>query len=102
GRRPSVRPQFGVKKRGGILTESGGMAMNVSLSGRRVIGSLGYLLAVGLPLALAGPQDQGKAKSEEPKKPALYDTKADAQAQVEAATAAAKRDHSRVLVMFGL
>jgi thioredoxin-related protein len=76
------------------------MAMNLSLSGRRVIGSLGYLLAVGLPLALAAPQDQSKAK-EEPKKPPLYDTKADAQAQVDVATAAAKRDHSRVLVMFG-
>jgi len=76
------------------------MAMNVRPYRRRVIGSLACLVAVGLT-ATARPQDQDKPKTPEPKKPALYDTKADARAQVEAAVAAARRDHSRVLVMFG-
>src|SRR5262249_12968697 len=35
------------------------------------------------------------------KKAALYDPKADAKAQVEAAVAKARHDHTRVLVMFG-
>ena len=47
------------------------------------------LLAFGLPVA-AAPQDQDKTKAEGPKKPALYDPKADAKAQVEAATARAR------------
>jgi thioredoxin-related protein len=67
---------------------------------RRVIGSLGCILLFGLGIA-AWPLDQPKAQADEPKKPALYDPKADARAQIEAAGAKARRDHSRVLVMFG-
>ena len=46
-------------------------------------------------------QDQDKSKAEKPKKPALYDPKADARTQIDAATAEAKRQNARVLVMFG-
>src|SRR5207247_9299534 len=46
-------------------------------------------------------QDQVKAKADGPKKPALDDPQADVRVQIEAAAAKAKRDHSRVLVMFG-
>jgi thioredoxin-related protein len=77
------------------------MTMNVSAYRRRLLWSLGCLLAAALPTALAGPQDQDKPKTEAPKKPALYNPKADAREQVAAATAVARRDHSRVLVMFG-
>ena len=51
--------------------------------------------------AAALAQDQGESKADKPKK-ALYDPEADARAQVEAAVARARRDHARVLVMFGL
>jgi len=75
--------------------------MNVSPYRRRVIGSLAFLLAAALPGALAGPQDQDKPKPDAAKKPALYNPTADAREQVATATFAARRDHSRVLVMFG-
>src|SRR5437899_3132915 len=76
------------------------MTMDISAYNRRVIGLLGACLLFGLG-AGALPLDQGKAQADEAKKPALYDPKADARAQLEAASARAKRDHSRVLVMFG-
>jgi thioredoxin-related protein len=57
-------------------------------------------LLFGLPAAALS-QDPGESKAHKPKKPALYDPQADARAQVEAAVARARRDHSRVLVMFG-
>jgi thioredoxin-related protein len=76
------------------------MTMDMSAYNRRVLWSLGCVLVFGLP-ATALPQDPGKAKADAPKKPALYDPKADARAQIEAASAKAKRNHARVLVMFG-
>lgn len=43
----------------------------------------------------------GQQKAEDTKKADIYDPKADAQAQVAAAVAKAKRDNSRVMLMFG-
>src|SRR5262245_37068803 len=77
----------------------GGRAMNVSPVRRNLLGSLGCVLVFGLSAA-ADPPDQER-KAEGPKKAALYDPKADAKAQVEAAVAKARHDHTRVLVMFG-
>jgi thioredoxin-related protein len=74
--------------------------MDISTYSRRVLWLLACFLLFGLPAAALS-QDQGKSKGDGPMKPALYDPKADARAQIEAATAKAKRDHSRVLVMFG-
>jgi thioredoxin-related protein len=74
--------------------------MGSSLYNRWVLGALGWLLLFGLR-ASALAQDQGASKADKPKKPVLYDPKADARAQLEAAVARARRDHSRVLVMFG-
>src|SRR5262249_1850222 len=74
--------------------------MGISVYTRCVIWSLACFVACGLQAALAA-QEQGKAQAGAAKKPALYDPKADARAQVQAATAKAKRDHARVLVMFG-
>ncbi len=71
--------------------------MNVSPPARRLACALGCLLAFGLSAAADPPQDQPAA----PKKAPLYDPSADAKDQVKAAVARAKRDHSRVLVMFG-
>jgi hypothetical protein len=88
----------------------------------RTISLLGFFLMCGLPSACvrqdegkskgnepnkpalnAGASAQGEAtpKNDEPKKPRLYDPKADARAQIETATAKAKRQNARVLVMFG-
>ena len=66
---------------------------------RCVLWAVGCLLLFGLRAA-APAQDVKESKGDKPKK-ALYDPKADARAQVEAAAARARRDHSRVLVMFG-
>jgi len=55
---------------------------------------------IGLQSA-AHSQDQDKSNAEKPKKPALYDPKVDARTQIDAATAKAKRQNARVLVMFG-
>lgn len=74
--------------------------MRTSAYNWRVIGLLGCFLLLGLRAA-ALPQEEGKSKTDEVKKPALYDPKADARAQVEAASARARRDHARVVVMFG-
>jgi thioredoxin-related protein len=74
--------------------------MGSSLCNRWVLGALGWLLLFGLEAAALA-QDQGESKADKLKKAALYDPKADARTQVEAAEARAKRDHSRVLVMFG-
>src|SRR5260370_27646546 len=63
---------------------------------RCVIWSLGCFLMCGLGNA-ALPQEPGKSKAHESQKPALYNPKADARAQIEAALAKAKRDHARVL-----
>ena len=68
---------------------------------RLILCSLGILLACGLGAGTSAPPDPDKASTEPRKKPALYDPKADARAQVTAATARARRDCSRVLVMFG-
>jgi thioredoxin-related protein len=76
------------------------MKMNISAYSQRVFCLLACFLLFGLPPAALS-QDQGKSKAYEPKKRALYDPKADARVQIEAATAKAKRGHSRVLVMFG-
>ena len=57
-----------------------------------------------LLLALMSPavaQDDAKAPLPAPKRPAIYDSKADARSQVAAATARARRENARVLVMFG-
>lgn len=75
--------------------------MNVSLPVSRVSWSLGCLLALGLSAAADPPEDKAKPPAEAAKKTPLYDPKADAKAQVGAAVAKAKRDHARVLVMFG-
>jgi thioredoxin-related protein len=74
--------------------------MDISAFNGRVMGSLGCFLLFALGIA-AWPLDPGKVQADEVKKPALYDPKADARAQIEAASDRAKRDHSRVLVMFG-
>jgi thioredoxin-related protein len=74
--------------------------MDISTYSRRLLWLLGCFLLFGLPAAALS-QDQGKSKADAPKKPGLYDPKADARVQIETATAKAKRDHSRVLVMFG-
>jgi thioredoxin-related protein len=76
------------------------MTMGRSLYNRWVLWAVGCFLLVGLRAAALA-QDQGKSKADKPTKAALYDPKADARGQVEAAVARAKRDHSRVLVMFG-
>lgn len=65
-------------------------------------GGLAVCLALGA--GLAGParaQEPARPKSEGPPRPALYDTKADALAQVAAASLRARRDQTRLLVMFG-
>src|SRR5262249_15663014 len=73
---------------------------DISMDNRHVIWSLACFLTCALQAGLA--DDQGKAKADAArKKAALYDPKADASAQVQAAIAKAKRDHSRVLVTFG-
>jgi thioredoxin-related protein len=62
--------------------------------------SLACFMVIGLPV-VAWPRDDDKPKANAPKRPALYDPKADARVQVEAAVAKARRGHSRVLVVFG-
>jgi thioredoxin-related protein len=74
--------------------------MNASVCNPRVNQSLALFILISL-CAPALTQDQGKPNADGPKKPALYDPKIDARAQIETASAKAKRDHSRVLVMFG-
>jgi thioredoxin-related protein len=76
------------------------MTMGRPLHNRWVLWAVGWLLLFGLRAAALA-QDQGESKADKPKK-ALYDPEADARAQVEAAVARARRDHARVLVMFGL
>jgi hypothetical protein len=66
----------------------------------RVLGALGCLLVLGLPV-VAWPRDDDKPKADATKRPALYDPKADARVQVEKAVDKARRGHSRVLVTFG-
>jgi hypothetical protein len=56
----------------------------------------GGVLVIGLQSAALS-QDQDKSKAEKPKKPALYDPKADARTQIDAAAAKAKRQNARVL-----
>jgi thioredoxin-related protein len=65
----------------------------------RVRWSWMFLVLVGPLAGLVGAQE-GAAKPK-PQRPDIYDAKADARAQVEAATARARRDNQRVLVMFG-
>jgi thioredoxin-related protein len=74
--------------------------MGSSLYNRWVLWAVGWLLLFGLRAAALA-RDPGETKANKPTKAALYDPKADARAQVEAAVARARRDHSRVLVMFG-
>jgi thioredoxin-related protein len=74
--------------------------MDLSPYSRRILWALGLLLLFGLRAAALA-QDPDESKADKPKKPALYDPKADARAQVEAAVARARRDHARVLIMFG-
>jgi thioredoxin-related protein len=76
------------------------MMMGKSLYNRLVLWAVGWLLLFGLRAAALA-QDAGESKADKPKKPALYDPKADARAQVEAAVARARRDHARVLIQFG-
>ncbi len=77
-----------------------GITMNITAFNRRVILSVCWFLLAGLGAA-ALPQGQRQSQAEKPKKPSLYDPKADARIQIEAASAKARRGHSRVLVMFG-
>jgi thioredoxin-related protein len=83
--------------------------MYVSLRLRLALWTLVCVLAIGLS-ATASPRDDkpkteepktAEAKKEAPKKPPIYDGTADARVQLEKAVAKAKRDNSRVLVMFG-
>jgi hypothetical protein len=74
--------------------------MRISLRYAGMVWLLGSVFVVGLQSAALS-QDQDKSKAEKPKKPALYDPKADARTQIEAVTAKAKRQNARVLVMFG-
>jgi thioredoxin-related protein len=76
------------------------MTIGKPLYNRCVLWSLCCFLLFGLRAAALA-QDQGESKADKPKKSALYDPKADARAQVEAAVARARRDHSRVLIQFG-
>jgi thioredoxin-related protein len=73
------------------------------------LGTLVCVLAMGIS-ATASPRDDkpkteepktADAKKEAPKKPPIYDATADARVQLDRAVAKAKRDNSRVLVMFG-
>jgi thioredoxin-related protein len=65
----------------------------------RIIGSLAaILLAIPFVACAQEPASSVKKKVE---RPAIYDTKADAKVQVQSATALARRDSRRVLVMFG-
>jgi thioredoxin-related protein len=83
--------------------------MNVSLRIGLALGTLVCVLAMG-PSVTASPRDDkpkieapktADAKKEAPKKPPIYDATADARVQLDKAVAKAKRDNSRVLVMFG-
>ena len=74
--------------------------MRISLRYAGMAWVFGGLFVIGLQSAALS-QDQDKSKAEKPKKPALYDPKADARTQIDAATAKAKRQNARVLVMFG-
>jgi hypothetical protein len=77
--------------------------MRISLRCAGIAWFLGGVFVIGLQSGALG-QDEDKSKTEKPekpKKPALYDPKADARAQIDAATAKAKRQNARVLVMFG-
>jgi thioredoxin-related protein len=74
--------------------------MDIAAYNRHVVWSLGCFLLFGLGTA-AMSQDQGNANANEQKKATLYNPKADARAQIEAASAKAQRNHARVLVMFG-
>jgi thioredoxin-related protein len=56
-----------------------------------------FLVLAGTLTGLAAAQE----KAETPKKPDIYDPKADSRAQVEAARTRALRDNQRILVMFG-
>jgi thioredoxin-related protein len=83
----------------------GGHAMTVS----RLLWCLPFLLALAQPAAADPPADKPAAdapaeKAEKPaaaKKAPLYDPKADATKQIDAAVKKAQRDSSRVLVMYG-
>jgi thioredoxin-related protein len=83
--------------------------MNVSVRIGPSLGTLVCVLSMGLS-ATASPRDDkpttvepktADAKKELPKKPPIYDATADARVQLDKAVAKAKRDNSRVLVMFG-
>jgi thioredoxin-related protein len=74
--------------------------MAISAFNGRMIWLLGGFLLFGLGVSALS-LDLDKVRADEAKKPALYDPKADARTQIEAASAKARRDHSRVLVMFG-
>ena len=75
-------------------------AMRISLRYAGMAWLFVGVFVIGLQSAALS-QDQDKSKAEKPKKPALYDPKADARTQIDAATAKAKRQNARVLVMFG-
>src|SRR5258708_22210807 len=62
-------------------------------------GPLAALLLLAIP-AIAGAQE-AKTEAKKPAKPAIYDIKKDAREQIKVATAKARRDNQRVLVMFG-
>ncbi len=65
----------------------------MNLAARIAVASL--VFAPGLAFA------QEAKPAEKPKRASIYDAKADARAQVEAATITARRDSKRILVMFG-
>jgi thioredoxin-related protein len=65
----------------------------------RITRSIATAILLVIPgVALA---QEAKEAAKKPARPPIYDTKADAKEQVKAATALAKRDARRVLVMFG-
>jgi thioredoxin-related protein len=83
--------------------------MKVKLRNGFALGTLVCVLAMGLS-ATASPRDdqpkpeepkKAETKKEAPKKPPIYDSSLDARVQLDRAVAKAKRDNSRVLVMFG-
>jgi thioredoxin-related protein len=83
--------------------------MNVTFRIGPALGALVCLLAMGLSTPASPRDDKPKtdepktadAKKEAPKKPPIYNSTLDARVQLEQAVARAKRDNSRVLVMFG-
>src|SRR5438552_18465991 len=97
-------------RRGQRRTPTGVIAMTATRRSGPPLWMLVCVLAFGTSIAASprgddkpkkGEPNKEEGKKETPKKPPIHDSSADARIQLENAVAKAKRDHSRVLVMFG-